>query len=112
MKRGRPISSEVRDNIVEILYNFGPAYGYQIHRFYNEIFPATTRENIYYNLRKGAKTGVFELTEVKVEKGDYSWGTAVEKKYYKLGPNAAPKGDSRVKQFFDELKEIEKQQKV
>lgn len=108
MKRGRPIKSDVRENLVEMLAIMGRAYGYEIHRFYNEIFPATTRENIYYNLKKGVKLGIFKLTEVKSEKGDYSWGSTVEKKYYELGPSAEPKGNVRVKEFFDGLKKLKK----
>lgn len=102
--RGRPVKSEIRKNIIEILNVIGSAYGYKIHKFYNELFPPCTRENIYYNLRKGVKLGEFELAEVKQEKGEYSWGTVVEKKYYKLGPNARPRGDPRVKEFFETLK--------
>lgn len=85
-------------------------YGYQIHKFYNELFPPCTRENVYYNLRKGVKLGEFKLAEVRQEKGDYSWGTVVEKKYYVLGPNAKPRGDDRVREFFEELDAIKKAQ--
>ncbi len=102
--RGRPVKSEIRQNIIEILSVIGSAYGYLIHKYYAELFPSCTRENIYYNLRKGVKLGEFELAEVKQEKGDYSWGTVVEKKYYKLGPNAVPRNNPRVKEFFDKLK--------
>ena len=104
MKRGRPVKSEVRQNIVEMLAIMGKAYGYEIHRFYNELFPACTRENVYYNLRKGVKLGIFEIAEIKAEKGDYSWGNIVEKKYYKLGPTAEPRGDDRVRKFFEGLR--------
>lgn len=107
--RGRPVKSNIRQNIVEILNVIGSAYGYKVHKFYNELFPACTRENIYYNLRKGVKLGEFELAEVKQEKGDYSWGTVVEKKYYKLGPKAVPRGDERVRDFFDKLKKLKSQ---
>ena len=99
-RRGRPVKSEIRQNIVEMLRVTGPQYGYKIHKFYNELFPGCTRENIYYNLRKGVTVGEFELSEVKLEKGEYSWGTVVEKKYYKLGPKASPKGLTRVEEFF------------
>lgn len=101
--RGRPVKSDIRQNIVEMLSELGSAYGYQIHKFYNELFPPCTRENIYYNLRKGVKLGEFELVEVKQERGEYSWGTVVEKKYYKLGPNAQPKGNEKVREFFEGL---------
>lgn len=101
--RGRPVKSEIRQNIVEMLSVAGPMYGYQIHKFYNELFPACTRENVYYNLRKGLKLGEFEL-EVRKEEGQYSWGTVVEKKYYRVGPKAVVAGSERVKDFFAKLK--------
>lgn len=104
MPRGRPVRSEIRQNIIELLNVTGPQYGYQIHKFYNELFPVCTRENIYYNLRKGVAIGEFVLSEIKQEKGAFSWGTIVEKKYYKLGPNASPKGSPRVNDFFASLK--------
>lgn len=104
MKRGRPIKSAVRQHLVEMLAVLGKGYGYELHKYYNELFPSVTRENIYYNLRKGVALGVFELAEVKREEGEYSWGSVVEKKFYKLGPNAEPKGDQRVRDFFKGLK--------
>lgn len=103
-QRGRPVRSDIRQNIVEMLAVIGPEYGYKIHRWYNELFPPCTRENIYYNLRKGVKLGEFELAEIKQEKGEYSWGSMVEKKYYKLGSKAVVRGDERVREFFEKLK--------
>ena len=101
MKRGRPIGSEIRQNIIEILAVKGRGYGYEIHKIYITLFPPCTRENVYYHLRKGVSLGEFDIEEVKQEKGEYSWGTVVEKKYYKLGTNAKPKGDPRVKEYFE-----------
>jgi len=106
--RGRPVKSEIRQNIVEILSVTGPLYGYRIHKFYNELFPPCTRENVYYNLRKGVSLGEFELVEVRQEKGEYSWGDIVEKKYYRIGPNAAVRGDARVRDFFEELDRLKR----
>lgn len=103
MKRGRPLHSEIRQHLVEILAVSGPAYGYQLHKWYCEIFPACTRENVYYNLKKGLELGVFDIAEVRQEKGDYSWGKVVEKKYYKVGPKAEPRGDAKVKDFFEKM---------
>lgn len=101
--RGRPFSSLIRQNLIEILNLVGKAYGYELHKIYLDIFPSATREVIYYHLRTGAKLGEFEV-EVKQEKGDYSWGAAVEKIYYSLGPKAQPKSDERVKKWFEERK--------
>lgn len=98
-KRGRPIGSEVRQRLVNILSTIRKAYGYQLHKIYQEIYGDTTRENVYYHLRKGVKLGEFELTEVKQETGNYSWGATVEKKYYTLGPNAKPEPDPRIEEY-------------
>ncbi|MBN1644859.1 hypothetical protein JW851_02360 [Candidatus Woesearchaeota archaeon] len=108
MTRGRPVKSQIRQNIIEILAVVGKAYGYYIHKIYNEIYPQCTRENIYYNLRKGVALNEFKIEEIKLEKGDYSWGSVVEKKYYVLGRNAKPKGDARIKEYFNKNKKRKK----
>lgn len=100
VKRGRPVHSDIRQNIVEILAVLGNAYGYQIHKIYNEIFAPCTRENIYYNLKKGVLLGEIEVESVKQEEGYYSWGAIVQKIYYKPGPKAKPKGHPAVKDYF------------
>jgi hypothetical protein len=100
MVRGRPVGSEIRNNIIEILYYFGQGYGYQICKIYNEVFPPVTQRSIYYHLKKGTKTGEISVNQIKEEKGDFSWGTVVEKIYYELGEQAEPKGEKRVKQFL------------
>ena len=104
MARGRPAGSEVRQHIIEILNVIGKAHGYRIHKVHNEIFPACTRENIYYHLRKGVVLGEFVMEEIRQETGTFSWGGTAEKKYYSLGPKAYPKGDRRVKQYFQAYK--------
>ncbi len=105
MPRGRPIKSEIRQGMVEILAVKGSAYGYELAKIYNAIFPQCTRENVYYHLRKGTAIGEFVVKEIKEEHGEYSWGSVVEKKYYALGPNAKPVGNERVKKFFEGRKE-------
>lgn len=102
--RGRPIGSEIRQNIIELLFHMDKACGYNLYKIYCQIFPKCTQEVVYYHLRKGVLTNEFELEEVKQEKGTYSWGSTVEKKYYKLGHKADPKGDERVKNYFDSIK--------
>jgi hypothetical protein len=100
-KRGRPIGSSIRQNIVEILYFRKKAYGYDLYKDYCELFPKATLRVIYYHLQKGVALKEFELEEVRMEKGDYSWGGEAEKKYYKLGPNANPRIDKKVKAYFE-----------
>ena len=100
MPRGRPTRSQIRQNVVELLAVMGKGYGYEIHKVYVQIFPACTREVIYYNLRKGVKLEEFEVESVRQEEGEYSWGTTVQKTYYKIGPKAKPTSDQRVKDYF------------
>lgn len=100
MPRGRPVRSQIRQNIIEILNVMGRGYGYEIHKKYVQIYPSCTREVVYYHLRKGVTLGEFEVDSVLQEKGDYSWGSTVEKTYYRLGSKAKVHGDERVKEFF------------
>ncbi len=104
MVKGRPIKSQIRQNIVEILYYLGEGYGYKIAKMYNEVFPHATQRSIYYNLRKGLLTKEIEALKIEEEKGEFSWGSMVEKKYYVLGKNAEPKGEKRVKEFLSQWK--------
>lgn len=97
MKRGRPTRSQIRQNIVEILFHLGKGYGYQISKIYNAVFPKVTQRSVYYHLRKGILTQEIELHKIEQEQGDFSWGNSVEKIYYSLGKSAAPKGEERIK---------------
>tara|TARA_Y100000034_G_C6653627_1_gene286216 strand:+ start:134 stop:523 length:390 start_codon:yes stop_codon:yes gene_type:complete len=101
MVRGRPARSIIRQNIIEILYYLGEGYGYDISKIYNEIFPPVTQRSVYYHLRKGVQLQELDIHEIKVEKGNYSWGNTVEKIYYTIGNNAEPKGEKRVKQYIE-----------
>jgi hypothetical protein len=103
-QRGRPVNSVIRQNIVEILFFLGKAYGYDIYKHYIELYPKVTLRSIYYHLKKGVDLGEFEVEKIEKEKGDYSWGEMAEKIYYKLGNNAKPKADKKVKSYFDKIK--------
>jgi len=100
----RPTKSVIRSNILEILYFLGDGYGYQVAKIYNEVFPKVTQRSIYYHLRKGLQTQEIDIHKVKIEKGDYSWGSSVEKIYYTLGKRAEPKGEKRVQKFLEKYK--------
>lgn len=100
MARGRPTKSQIRQNIVEMMFYLGKAYGYQVAKLYNEIFPEACQRSIYYHLKKGISTREIEEEEIVEEVGNYSWGTRVEKVYYKLGKEAQVKGSTRVKEYF------------
>ena len=105
-RRGRPVKSQIRQNIIEILFYMKKAYGYQIAKVYNEIFPEVSQRSIYYHLKKGLTTEEIVAEEIKEEKGNFSWGTKVEKIYYTLGKHAEIKGDSQVKEYFRSFKNI------
>ncbi|MBI2669156.1 hypothetical protein HYX14_04920 [Candidatus Woesearchaeota archaeon] len=100
MPRGRPTRSQIRQNVVEILYYLEKGYGYQISKIYLAIFPKVTQRSIYYHLKRGVLTKEIEVQKIAQEKGDFSWGPDVEKTYYTLGKLAKPKGDTRVKEFL------------
>ncbi|HII16955.1 TPA: hypothetical protein HA361_03505 [Candidatus Woesearchaeota archaeon] len=101
MGRGRPIGSVIRNNIAEILFVMGKGYGYDIYKAYRVVFPPCTLRSIYYHLNKGVQTGEFAVESVKKEEGEYSWGSVVEKTYYKLGSAARVQGDSKVREHFE-----------
>ncbi len=101
VKRGRPVSSMIRQHIVEILYFMGSGYGYQIFEVYRRVYAPVTLRSIYYHLHKGLVTKEFKVEKVKIEKGQFSWGGEVEKTYYSLGDSAKPQIDSSVKEYFD-----------
>ncbi len=100
MKRGRPVQSPIRQNIVEILQHLGEGYGYQISLLYNQLFPKCTMRSIHYHLKKGLDTQEFVVKRVVKEKGEYSWGGMAEKIYYGLGENAKPMMNTRVAEFL------------
>lgn len=104
MKRGRPCQSEIRQNIIEILYFLGKGYGYQLSKIYNEVFPKVSQRSIYYHLRKGLSLGEIDLNKIEEETGDFSWGKTAEKIYYSLGKKAKPKGELKVKEFLGKFK--------
>ncbi len=87
-RRGRPVKSSIRRNIVNILYVLGEATGYDIYKVYIKFFGKVTLRSIYYNLHKGVLLDLFVLKETKRELGDYSWGSSAEKIYYSIGKKA------------------------
>jgi hypothetical protein len=105
MARGRPVKSQIRQNIVEILYFMGKGYGYEIFKAYKELFPLVTLRVIYYHLGKGVSLREFKVDRVEKSKGDYSWGSEAEKTYYSLGEEAKPFGNESVRQYFQKKKE-------
>ncbi|PIN86899.1 hypothetical protein COV19_02735 [Candidatus Woesearchaeota archaeon CG10_big_fil_rev_8_21_14_0_10_44_13] len=104
MVRGRPVKSQIRQNIVEIIYFLGPSSGYDLYKIYRAIYPKVTLRSIYYHLKKGIQTNEFKVDKIEKVKGDYSWGPEAEKTYYGLGPSAKPSIDKNVKEYLDNMK--------
>jgi len=102
--KGRPVQSEIRQNIVDILYFAGKLHGYEVYKIYLQLFPRCAQKSVYYNLRKGAALGEFEIEEIKQEQGNYSWGDSAKKIYYKLGKKSKPRVNKKVKEFFSKKK--------
>ncbi|MFH1316355.1 MAG: hypothetical protein ABII01_02450 [Candidatus Woesearchaeota archaeon] len=102
--KGRPIKSQIRQNIIEILHHMKRAYGYDLYRIYVEIFPKVTLRSIYYNLKKGVDLEEIRIDKIEREKGNYSWGEEAEKKYYAIGKKADVKDDKRVSDYFYKIK--------
>lgn len=98
---GRPPSSIVRDNLVELLHYAGESYGYDLFKMYNLIFKPVSQRLIYYHLTKGAKMQIFLVTDISSHQGEFSWGPRSERKFYSLGKFAEPQGDNVVKDFFE-----------
>lgn len=103
MKVGRPQGSLTRDRLIDMLFVMGSATSYDLHKHYVVLFGKITQRNIYYHMRKGEASGIFEVDNIVDEKGDYSWGGVASKVYYKLGKMANPKINPDVKKYFDKL---------
>jgi hypothetical protein len=101
MGRGRPVKSQIRQNIIELLFFLKEGYGYDIYRHYKDVFPSVSMRVIYYHLKKGTSIGEFKINKVIKENGNFSWGSEAEKIYYSLGKEAQPIGNERVKEFID-----------
>ncbi len=98
--RGRPIGSEVRNNIIDILGYMGKAYGYELNKVYREVFPAVTLRSIYYHLKKALSLGLVKVEVVERSEGNYSWGSTAEKTFYSLTEKANPRKRKELDEYF------------
>ncbi len=110
MKRGRPTKSQIRQGVVEILHHLGRGYGYEISKIYNEVFRPVTQRSVYYHLRKGLQTGEIAIEKREQQQGNFSWGSTVEKTYYRLGSLAAPQGNRQVREFLEKWQQKKQEQ--
>ena len=101
-KRGRKVGSQIRDNIVELLFFVKEGYGYDLYKKYVKVFGNASMRSVYYNLNKGVELGTFKVKKIEKIKGDYSWGDGVQRTVYELDKGAAPKGDKTIKSKINE----------
>ena len=104
MPRGRPVRSQIRQNIIELLYFISSSSGYDLYKIYVAIYPKVTMRSIYYHMKKGLSLGEFKIDKIERVQGNYSWGPEAEKVIYSLGPNARPKIDERVREYIESRK--------
>ncbi|MCX6709818.1 MAG: hypothetical protein NTV63_02580 [Candidatus Woesearchaeota archaeon] len=101
---GRPVKSEIRERIIDILYVIKEAYGYEIYQYYKNLFPKITMRSIYYNLEKGVALDEIEISRTEKTEGKYSWGNVSERNYYRLGKNAMANPDGELIRKISRLK--------
>lgn len=87
---GRKAGSLIRKRIAAILGILGKSYGYEIYKNYVSIFGKVDMRLIYYHLKSGVNRKEFVISEIKKEKGGYTWGDTAERIYYGIGPKAEP----------------------
>jgi hypothetical protein len=103
-KLGRKPKSQIRDEIVELLYFLKEAYGYSLYKKYCKVYEKkVSMRSIYYHLNKGVELGIFNLKEIRDVKGDFSWGSGAKQIIFQLGESAQPKGE---KDVFNKLSQI------
>lgn len=101
----RTIGSPIRQHIIDMLSVAKKGYGYQIYGWYLDLFPKVHQRSIYYHLRKGVELKELEMHEVKLIKGEYSWGGVSQRIYYTLGEKANPRQRKRISTYFSSLAE-------
>jgi hypothetical protein len=89
---GRPIGSDVRQNMIEILFKHKELHGYELYKIYCDLFPKVSQRLIYYHLKRGVSLNEFRVVRVHKKEGNYSWGGSVENIIYSIGLSAKPIG--------------------
>ena len=70
-QRGRPVKSQIRQNIIELLAVMKKSrvhHNAYLYANFSEVHP----RSIYYHLKKGVETGEIEIDEIREEKGEFS----------------------------------------
>jgi|APSaa5957512622_1039677.scaffolds.fasta_scaffold169374_2 hypothetical protein len=104
-KLGRKPKSDIRDEMVELLYFMKEAYGYELYKKYCKVYDKKiSMRSVYYHLNKGVELGIFNLKEIRDVKGDFSWGSGVKQVIFQLSSNAQPKISKDVMNKINALK--------
>jgi hypothetical protein len=105
-KLGRKPNSQIRDNIVELLFYLKEAYGYELYKKYKKIYPQQiSMRSVYYHLTKGVDLNIFNVKEIQEVSGNYSWGTGTKRVIFTLGQEAKPK---QLKEIYIKLMELKR----
>jgi len=83
-KRGRPVGSNVRNHIIQILSKEGPMHGYELYQEYIKQYHSLSLRLIYYHLKKGVSLGEIKVHKIEKKKGEYSWGNEVQHIVYSV----------------------------
>jgi len=103
-KLGRKPKSDIRDEMVELLFFLREAYGYELYKKYCQVYDKkVSMRSIYYHLNKGVELGVFNLKEIREVKGEFSWGTGVKQVIFQLGEAATPQGNKNIHEKLKQL---------
>lgn len=106
LNKGRPLKSPIRDNIELLLSYLKRIDGYSLYKIYLEVFGDANIRSIYYHLKKGCEIGLFEIKEIKEEKGEHSWGKYSRKVWYGLAKNNNKKLNPELAKRIDEALKI------
>ena len=87
MKRGRPVKSQIRDNIHTILSAISSSYGYELWRIYQIAmaktgYKPTTSRIFYYHLYKGMELNLWESGGEEHKLNYNSWEGSTSRKLY------------------------------
>lgn len=109
-KLGRKPKSDIRTNLVELLFFIKEDYGYDLYKKYISVFDKKVSiRSIYYNLTKGVEIGIFRIKNIEQAHGDYSWGNNVQRVIFSLGKEANPRG---LQEIYEKICALDREKKI
>lgn len=104
----RPRNSIIRKRLIDILFYLGKAHGYELWKVYTSIYSNISNRIVYYHLKVGCNFEEFNLEEVNIKNGDFSWGNSAKELIYSLGKNAKPNPNEDLKEKIEQLSFLKK----